>query len=210
MNFDRPLDILLNRRYLLLACCCLLAGLLPAQSLSTVSSRWSDSFVEWEIYAVMPQDSIDVGEDDEEGPQEELLGELKLRWLNMRDDFSEWDYEIGGERGTIKQKWKDDPSQWELRSYSGNIISIRTAWPNDYNEWRVTDNSIALNLKSRWTNQFDEWLVDDPSRGKFYMYTLAERDPRDWAIEDSLDESVSLSMKMALIFLTVFNGSPRM
>ena len=87
---------------------------------------------------------------------------------------------------------------------------MRTAWPGDFNEWRVTDNSIALHLKSRWTNQFDEWLVDDQNRGRFYMYTMIERDPRDWTIEDSFDESVSQSVKMALIFLTVFNGSPKM
>ena len=181
-----------------------------AQTLSSISTRWSDSFVEWELYAVVSQDTARADpEEDTEQPDESLYGELKLRWLNVNDDFSEWDYEIGDERGTIRQKWKDDPSQWELRSYSGTVVSMRTAWSNDFNEWRVTDNSITLNLRSRWTNQFDEWQVDDPTRGQFYMYTMLERDPRDWAIEDSLDDSVSQSMKMALIFLTVFNGSPR-
>ena len=187
------------------------AAVLGAQTLSSISTRWNDSFVEWEIYVMTARDSTEEEPDeDSASPEESLHGELKLRWLNVRDDYSEWDYEIGGERGTIRQKWKDDPSQWELRSYSGSVVSMRTAWPGDFNEWRVTDNSIALNLKSRWTNQFDEWLVDDSTRGRFYMYTMVERDPRDWSIEDSLDESVSQSFKMALIFLTVFNGSPKM
>mgnify|MGYP000905384457 CR=1 FL=1 len=198
-------------RIVLLFLFCWPVWCLQGQVLSTVSTRWSDSFVEWEIYATMPQDTIGADpEEDAEAPDEELYGELKLRWLNLRDDFSEWDYEIGGDRGTIRQKWKDDPSQWELRSYNGDVISMRTAWPNDFNEWRVTDNSISINLRSRWTNQFDEWLVDDPTRGTFYLYTQIQRDPRDWIIEDALDESVSVPMKMALIFLTVFNGSPRM
>lgn len=198
-------------RYVIALSCFLFAGTAAAQTISSVSSRWNDSFVEWEIYAVMPQDTTESApEDDAEAPTEEYFGDLKLRWINLRDDWTEWDYEVGDERGTIRQKWKDDSSQWELRSYNGNIVSMRTAWPNDFNEWRVTDNSISLNLKSRWTNQFDEWLVDDLTRGKFYMYTLIERDPRDWAIEDSLDDSVSQSMKMALIFLTVFMGSPKM
>ena len=190
---------------------CICAGL-TAQNLTSVSTRWSDSFVEWEIYAAMPQDTTNSAgsEEDSEPAEEELYGELKLRWLNVRDDFSEWDYELGGERGTIRQKWKDDPTQWEVRSYEGNIVSIRSMWSNDLTEWRVTDNSITLNLKSRWKNQFDEWLVDDSTYGRFYLYTYTERDPRDWAIEDSLDDSISNSMKMALIFLTVFNGSPRM
>lgn len=197
------------RLMILFALACQAASL-AAQTLSSISTRWSDSFVEWELYAVVPQDTARADpEEDSEEPDETLYGELKLRWLNVSDDFSEWDYEIGDERGTIRQKWKDDPSQWELRSYGGTVVSMRTAWSNDFNEWRVTDNSITLNLRSRWTNQFDEWLVDDPTRGQFYMYTMLERDPRDWAIEDSLDDSVSESMKMALIFLTVFNGSPK-
>jgi hypothetical protein len=189
-----------------------LAAAAQAQTLSSVSTRWSDSFVEWEVYAVMPQDTSeteDGEEEDEESPEEELYGELKLRWLNVRDDFSEWDYEMGEERGTIRQKWKDDLSQWELRSYGGNVVTMRTLWSNDLTEWRVTDNSITLNLKSKWKNQFDEWLVDDSTRGKFYLYTYVQNDPRDWAIEDGLDESVSASMKTALIFLTVFIASPK-
>lgn len=200
-------------RFLLLLTGCSLTAFLHAQTLSSVSTRWSDSFVEWEIYAVMPADTTqtEAGDDaDADKPEEELYGEFKLRWLHVRDDFSEWDYELGDERGTIKQKWKDDLSQWELRSYSGNVITMRTMWSNDLSEWRVTDNSITLNLKSKWKNQFDEWLVDDSNRGQFYLYTLAERDPRDWAIQDHLDEDVSDAMKMALIFITVFCGSPKM
>jgi len=167
--------------------------------------------VEWEIYATMPTDTTETDDPDadSETPEEELYGEFKLRWLNVRNDFSEWDYELGGERGTIRQKWKDDLTQWELRSYSGNIISIRTMWANDLTEWRVTDNSVTLNLKSRWKNQLDEWLVDDATRGRFYLYTFAQNDPRDWAIEDRLDESVSEPMKLALIFLAVFVTSPK-
>ena len=199
-------------RFLLLLAGCCQAISLHAQTLSSVSTRWSDSFVEWEIYAVMPADTTqtDEGEDEDTKPEEELYGEFKLRWLHMRDDFSEWDYELGNERGTIKQKWKDDLSQWELRSYSGNVITMRTMWSKDLSEWRITDNSITLNLKSKWKNQFDEWLVDDSNRGQFYLYTLAERDPRDWAIRDNLDEDVSEAMKMAIIFVTVFCGSPKM
>lgn len=186
-----------------------------AQTITSVSTRWSDSFVEWEIFAVMPEseetsEADEEEEDAEANPEEERYGEFKLRWLNVRDDFSEWDYQLGDERGTIRQKWKDDPSQWELRSYDGNVITMRTMWSNDPTEWRVTDNSITLNLRSKWKNQFDEWLVEDPVRGRFYLYTYTERDPRDWAIEDDLDADVSPAMKMALIFLTVFFGSPKM
>ena len=148
-------------------------------------------------------------EEGEEPPQE-TIGELKLRWLNVRDDWSEWDFEVFGQRGTIRQKWKDDLTNWELRTYDGDVITMRAAWANDLNEWRITNNDFSLTLKSRWTNQLDEWLVQDPSRGRFYMYTMRQRDPRDWAIEDNLDETVSLPMRLAMMFIIVFHGSPRM
>jgi hypothetical protein len=183
----------------------LLLGITPmcfAQTISTVSSRWSDSFVEWDIYASTENESTDELEED-------LYGELKLRWLNLKDDFSEWTYQLGEQRGTIRQKWKNDPTQWELRTYEGDVITMKAPWSNDATEWRVTDNSISLTLKSRWTNQFDEWLVEDSRRGKFYLYTLHSGDPRDWAIEDNLNEEISEPMKMALIFLVIFQSSPK-
>ncbi|MCC7505061.1 MAG: hypothetical protein IT259_07165 [Saprospiraceae bacterium] len=200
------------RRAALLILPLLSATLLTAQNqhLSGVSSRWSDSFVEWEVYAMRADTSEAEDEEASEYPDEEMVGEIKQRWLNVRDDWTDWDFQVGDLKGTIRQKWRDDRNQWELRTYDGNVITMRTAWPNDFKEWRVSDNSISLNLRSRWTNQLDEWLVDDRTRGRFYLYTLRERDPRDWAIEDTLDESVSPAMKIALIFLTVFHGSPRM
>jgi hypothetical protein len=64
-------------------------------------------------------------------------------------------------------------------------------------------------LGSRWKNRLDEWLTDDPNRGRFYIYTLRERDPRDWAVEDNLSEEVSEPMKMALIFIAIFHSTPK-
>ncbi len=243
------------------------AATLPAQTLTTVSTKWNDSFVEWEIFAIVPKDTAKAEQQEKkankkqkkagkggmikpkqeggakpepvpetpepepeaskptdaeptpdsaeppkeapEPPQEELYGEFKLRWLNVRDDWTEWDFELGGERGTIRAKWKDDPTHWELRTYTGAVITMRTAWPNDNTEWRVTDNSITLLLKSRWGNQLDEWLVEDAVHGKFYIYTLNRQDPRDWAIQDGLDATISTPMKLAMVFLTVFQSTPR-
>jgi hypothetical protein len=173
-----------------------------AQTISTVSTRWNDSFVEWEIFST-------VKSEDSEESEETLYGELKLRWLNVKDDYGEWIYELGDQRGTIRQKWKNDPTQWELRTYNGDVITMKAPWSNDLSEWRVTDNTLSLTLKSRWTNQLDEWLVEDPKRGRLYLYTLHSRDPRDWAVEDNLNEEISEPMKMALIFLVIFQRSPK-
>ncbi len=175
-------------------------------TMTTISSRWQDSFVEWEIFSSIRQADLEEGEEVEE----EYYGELKLRWLNVREDWSEWAFEIGGERGNIRQRWKDDPQQWELRTYSGAIITMRTNWNGDFNEWRVSDNTITLNIKSKWTNQHDEWLVQNDTYGSFYLYTLRTRDPRDWAIEDNLDPAISEEMKLAMVFLVIFNSSPKM
>ena len=184
--------------------------LLQAQTLSGIRTRWSDSFVEWEYFA-FSTDSTAIQEalDNDEPYPEDLAGDMKLRWLNIRDDWSEWDFEFGEFRGTIKLKWKNDPSQWELRSFDGQIITMRTAWPGDPTEWRISDNTTTLLLKSRWKNQFDEWLVDDKDHGIFYLYTLRETDPRDWIIEDKLDPSISTPMRLACVFVAVFNSTPR-
>ena len=177
---------------------------LTAQTFSTLSTRLIDSFLEWEIYAWPAQDTTTMEDDDEEdSPEEELVGEMKLRWLQVKEDWSEWEFQLRGERGTIKAKWRNDLTQWELRTYSGNVITIRTAWPNDDTQWRITDNSVSLLFKSRWTNQFDEWQCEDKAHGNFYVSTLRRNDPRDWAIDDRSKETVSEYLKLAMVFITV-------
>ena len=183
---------------------------LSAQQLSRISTVWGDSFVEWELYA-FTKDSAAIEEAvayDEPIP-EEPVGELKLRWLNVRDDFSEWDYEYMGYRGTIQQKWKDDPTFWELRDFDGTIVSMRVSWKNDLTEWRVTDNTITLNFRSRWKNQLNEWQVEDREHGNYYIWALNGMDPRDWGIDDQFYEEVPGPMRLALVFLAVYHSTPK-
>lgn len=179
-----------------------------AQTLSSAHTRWLNSFVEWELYA-FTSDSIAEEEEEGEVPQEVVFGDLKLRWLMMREDWTDWEFTTPEGRGTIRLKWKDDFTQWELRTYSGAVVTMRALWPDDLTEWRVTDNSVSLTLRSRWKNLYNEWRVDDPARGTFYMYTFYENDPRDWAIDDRLHASVSIPIKVALTFLVLFHSSPR-
>jgi hypothetical protein len=199
--------MILKKTLFTILICAFSAQAALTQSPSLIRSRWSDSFVEWELLA--PTDSTE-NEDGEWVVEESPVGEFKLRWLNVREDWSEWDFDVSGLAGTIRARWKDDLTQWELRSYDGSVVTMRTVWGKELTEWRVTDNDISLNLKSRWTNQFDEWQVDDDTYGSFYIYTLRSRDPRDWAIEDKLREEVSPAIRLALTFLVVFHNSPRM
>ena len=159
-----------------------------AQVLTGISAKWSDSFREWVIYT----------EDDE--------GELRMRWL-MDDDWTEWEYRIGEESGTIKLKWPGDPNQWSLRSGS-QVVSMRTRWNNDPREWRIEADKNFI-IKSRYGNIRDEWQIEDDRYGNFEMITSWEGDPRDWAITDELDESVSIHTKMALVFTVIFNSVPK-
>lgn len=195
----------------------LLPNLLFAQSeMRTLRSAWSDSFVEWEAYCAVSLDSVtldsiylaDPEEYEELQLEEELCGKINLRWI-QREDWTQWDYEWGDASGSIRQKWRNDPNQWEVRSYEGDIISIRQQWPNDPTRWTVTDNEHSFILKSRWTSQLDEWLVDGGSQGRFYFYTLAEGDPRDWAIEDSMTEDISPAMRIAFIFMATYISCPK-
>lgn len=189
--------------------CLGLSTTLQAQNLSRISARWSDSFVEWDIFQAVRDSTSGEQPDESDAPDEESIGDLKLRWLNLRDDWSEWDFNLGDLNGNIRLKWKNDPTAWELRTFDGDIVTMRAMWTNDFSEWRVTDNTKTLTLKSRWKNYVDEWMVNDSQYGNFYLYTLVENDPRDWAIEDHLDDSVSPAMRMALIFLIVYHAAPK-
>lgn len=166
-----------------------------AQYLTGLSSYYDDSFIEWRFYA-----------EDEQGDEDE--GELKITWQLRENDFTEWDYRIGDAFGTIKMKWKDNPEEWELRG-NNTIIGARTVWPGQFEEWRITDNSTTLTLKSKWSNQWDEWLLRNSNNGNFSMYTNYERDPRDWVIVDELDDKVTFEMKVMLMFVVMFNSTPK-
>ena len=68
--------------------------------MSTISSRWQDSFVEWEIYATAPDQHPEEGEE----AQEEQYGELKLRWLKMMKTCGSWLLNVYNQKDT--KYWK--------------------------------------------------------------------------------------------------------
>ena len=169
------------------------------QHLTDARTRWADSFVEWILYS-----TPDTAQNEE--PQPEETGKLALRWPNSHD-FSEWDIEQDDLRGTIKQKWKNDPNRWELRA-DGEAITIKTRWDGDFTEWKITDDTRTLHLKTRF-NSPDEWLTTSSEFGRFYMYSLFRGDPRDWAIEDDLSPEISRAMRLAMVFVVLFQSSPK-
>ncbi len=156
-----------------------------------LSTEWDDSFKEWIIYT-----------DDED-----VEGELELRW-STRDNWREWDYRIDEETGSIKQKWENDPSQWEVRGGT-EIITMRTKWSNDFTEWRISNGSQTFTLVSKYRTQLTEWSIKEKDYGHFQMYTTYDLDTRDWDILDEMSEEISIHTKMAIVFIVMYQSTPK-
>jgi hypothetical protein len=184
-----------------------LAHVLPAQQLSGVSTQWSDSFVSWDLFTF--ETTVPETDTTKAEVEEVKIGELKQRWLDAREDWTEWDFNLDERQGTIKLKWKSDPSSWELRTFDGDIVTMKTIWNDDFTQWRISNGSFSLDLRSRYTSDYGEWNVADKKRGNYQIAVQYINDPRDWVIDDQLDEEVPVSMKMAMVFIVIYHSSPR-
>jgi hypothetical protein len=162
-----------------------------AQDIIGVSSVWSDSFREWEILT----------------PDEDRSGRLYLRWPS-RDDWTQWDMRLRDTTAEFKLKWKDDPNLWEIRCL-GTTVTARTMWAGDFTQWRLSDGTHTIVWKSKYGNIRDEWIVRNDEFGFFSVYSYWEGDPREWVVYDELNEDVSYAMRLAMIFLTLSNSTPR-
>ena len=178
-------------RVLLFITLLFLPGFIYGQYLTGVATKWSDEFTEWRLFT----------------DTEEEEGELKLRWIT-RLDWTEWQYRVGERFGSIKLKWNNNPNEWEIRGDS-ETVTARTLWSNNFREWRIRSGSIQFTLKCRYGNVIDEWQIQDSEYGAFQMYTNWEGDPRDWIINDELDERVPFTVKMAMAFIVAYHSFPK-
>ena len=169
----------------------LLAGSSIGQDIVGVATKWSDSFREWLVFT----------------DSENRSGDLYLRWGN-REDWTQWDMRLGDTTADMRLKWRDNPNEWEIRCLGTSVIA-RTLWNGDFREWRLDDGEHRIVWKSRYGNQTDEWVVRDDDNGVFTIYTYWERDPREWIVEDDLDEEVSYALRIAMIFIAIFHSSPK-
>lgn len=162
---------------------------LVAQQIIGVGTKWNDAFAEWTIHT------------EEEGEE----GELKLKWSN---DWTKWDFEVLGEYGNIEPKWRGDLSLWEVRG-NEDIVEAKMVWTDDVREWRITDNTHTIVLESKWSNDLNRWEVDSPDYGTYIINTIYRNDPREWEVLDELTEDISLTMKMAIVFIVTFHAAPK-
>ena len=160
------------------------------QTLLGLSTRFNNAFVEWDVYA----DSIQTGN-------------ISITW-QQPDNWGEWNYRVGEKSGTIKTKWSEDFTMWELRG-DNKIITAQPVYPGNPCAWRITDNNFSLVLSCRNGNDSNEWAVEDEKRGTFFIYTDVANDPRDWVIDDNLSNTVPFPMHMMLTFIALFNSIPQ-
>ena len=159
------------------------------------SARWDDSAREWIIYSFL-------GNDDFESEQE-----LRLKWP-LKNDWNAWVADYNDSYYNIHLKWNNNPGHWELRSESGEIVSIKTKWRNDFTEWIISSDDIELRWISEFQNDMSSWYFVDKKLGIFNMFTTYRGDPRDWEIEDSAP-NVPDAMKIAALFITVYLTNPQ-
>lgn len=176
------------------------------QTLDAVIARWDDEFTEWDIYTLEGDQEV-IEDGDEEVIAIEPSGQLIMRWQADRN-FREWDFTVDDMIGSARQPWRDDPTQWEIR-IGNEVVTCRAAWRNDPSEWRITNNSKTLTWRSKHPRNFNEWQLRGDTYGSFIVHTNFVNDPRDWTIIDELDDSIPLTMKMAMTFLAIINSVDR-
>lgn len=179
------------RFYLLILVCILPLCVTRGQDIIGVGTRWNDSFREWDVHTT----------------QESRTGSLQLRW-KLDDDWSQWTFRLGDTTAQIRLKWKDDPNLWEIRCL-GETVTARTIWSNDFRQWRITDGTHSIHWQSRYGNVRDEWIIRGDDSGTFTVYTYWEGDPREWVVMDELKEDTPYAMRLAMIFIAIFNSIPK-
>jgi len=152
-------------------------------------TQWDDEITQWDI-------KLDEGE---------IEGSIEMTW-RLRNDFTEWNYRIDGLRGSIQQKWDNNPNVWELRS-GGLLVSISTVWTGDFNSWRISDGSTTIKVERPFLNTDPiEWRIVGEDRELFFWYNENQNDIRDWIVEDFLSEDYSLELKLAALFVTILHS----
>ena len=167
---------------------------LKAQYIVAFHSEHNDSFREWNLEVEL--DSVTI-----------IEGQLELTW-GLGDDFTAWQYSVGDLDGDIIQKYDNNPGFWELRQGS-DIVSITRVWPNDPTRWKIKMRNQSFTIKTRFGNTADEWVNKEPNMGDFLVYTETEGDPRNWFVEDYMNDAIPFCMRMAAVFIAIYSSTPR-
>lgn len=161
-----------------------------APELYAVYTKWSNSFSEWYIST----------------PKDRQAGTLERNYP-AGNDWSSWTLQFNGYSGNINQKWTNQPDHWELR-YANQIVTMRPVFRGDYTTWRIEGNHTTITWSKQFQHLDASWTIQQ--HPGFSIFTAFEGDPRDWAIEDAIDnEAINLSMKLAMAFISIYYSTPK-
>lgn len=181
-----------NMKWILFLIYCSSLQCLTAQIQYTeVHSIWDDRLGEWEVIGI------------ENG--EEIVIKIVLKWP-LQNHWEEWRIESDHINGTIKTKWRNDLSRWELRD-ENSIIYMNQVHRGDVNRWEIREGVKRLYVVTRFYNNANEWIL--PRSENWIMSTEYKNDTRDWLIDDFLEESYSPSFKLAMIFISLWQSIPK-
>jgi hypothetical protein len=157
-----------------------------------VSTVHDNSFSEWYLL-------------DDEDTQ---IGVLQRQWP-LTDNWTEWTYEMEGLNGRIRQKWKDDPTVWELTA-DNELYTARMTYPGNALSWDIEGpGKKRATLHSVYQNMPVEWELKKSKLGGFKMKIRSEGDLRDWEIWESFEEDESPHFHLFLLFLVLQHSCPR-
>ncbi len=161
------------------------------QVLVGAATRWSDSFREWILY----------NEEGEAG---------SLEWMSLsREDGPEYRLRYEDTYGQARLKWPDRTDEWELR-LGQEVATIRAVYRGDPTQWRIIGHEVQFTFQAKYPHQAEEWQIREKEFGQFRVYTRWQGDPREWVVEDQLeDERISSAMRLALLFTALVNATPK-
>ncbi len=157
------------------------------QTVYGMYSKWADDLTEWIFY---------TGEDE---------GDLRILYM-APPDLSTWTFQSYSLSGQIGLKWRNDPSQWELRGNS--ILFARVKWPGDLRTWTIHTDNGQFDLSMKYGNVPFEWTLHIGRSGRVNIYMEVQGDPRSWHVEYDLLQEVDAELVLFAMFLAMYHSVP--
>ncbi|MBK9107310.1 MAG: hypothetical protein IPM92_02730 [Saprospiraceae bacterium] len=113
--------------------------------------------------------------------EESQMGSLRARW-GFEQDFSQWDIRIDELSGSIQQRWKNQPHDWEIRLLD-HFLTATPVWAGQFDVWRIAFKDKIYNLRIEPESDGIQCLMTQGEEEVFIIYNSYFFDYRDWSIE---------------------------
>ena len=181
--------ILMTYRFKLFYLLSLISVGVNAQVITQMSTVWDDRLDEWVIYT-----------DDED-----IEGTLEPKW-RLDNNITAWEYTLGDlTSGDIKREWSENPNSWIVITESGERISAKTIWRNDFSEWEIKTADKAYRLRTEYKGNPSHWLIKQSDQEEFHVFMDRNYDPRDWVVQDFIEHGTN-DLAMTIVFIAMINS----